>query len=152
MKYSALVEVYERLTKTTKRLDKTYFIAQLIHDTPTAELEQIMLLLEGKVFHPWEEEKIGMASRLVVKAIVVASGISTEKVEQEWKKTGDLGQVAHNFIGKKKQSTLMTRELTVDKVFTNLRKLAGVQGSGAVDRKIQYCTELLTRAGPLEAQ
>lgn len=152
MKYSFLVEMYERLCKTTKRLEKTYYIAELIKQTPTEELEQILLLLEGRVFHPWEEAKIGMASRLVLKAIAVASGMPLDTVEKEWKHTGDLGQTAHNFMAKKKQSTLFSRELTVTKVFTNLRKIAELEGQGTVDKKIQYCTELLTSAQPLEAK
>ena len=78
MNYSTLVSVYEQLTTTTKRLEKTYSLAKLIVQTPTEELEQIMLLLEGKVFHPWEEEKMGMASRLVLKVIAVASGTALQ--------------------------------------------------------------------------
>ena len=46
------------------------------------------------------------------------------KTHAEWKKTGDLGNVAENLISKKKQQTLASLDLTVKKVFSNLRKLA----------------------------
>ena len=55
-------------------------------------------------------------------------------------------------MAKKTQSTLMVCELTVNKVLSNLRKIAQMQGQGTVDKKIQYCTELLTSAAPIEAK
>jgi len=148
MKYSELVNVYEQLEKTTKRLEKTEIISKLLKKTPTEDLSIITLLIEGRLFPNWDEREIGVASRLIIKAISTASGIDASKVEKEWKKTGDLGLVAENLIKTKKQTTLHFQELTIKKVFTNLRKLAELEGIGTVERKIQLIAELLTSAKP----
>ena len=152
MKYSELVNVYEQLDKTTKRLEKTEIISKLLKKTPTEDLSIITLLIEGRLFPNWDEREIGVASRLIIKAISTASGIDASKVEKEWKKTGDLGIVAENLIKTKKQTTLHFQELTVKKVFTNLRKLAELEGIGTVERKIQLIAELLTSAKPTESR
>ena len=52
---------------------------------------------------------------------------------------------------KKKQSTLASHILTTKKVLDNLRKLPGLEGKGAVDKKMSLITELLTSAEPTEA-
>ncbi len=152
MDYFTLVEIYERLTKTSKRLEKTAIVAELFTETKIEEADKITLMLNGRIFPEWSEEKIGVAARLIIKAIAVASGISAEKIEMEWKKTGDLGSVAEKVITKKKQATLFSHKLTVTKVFSNLQKLATISGEGAVDQKVQLLAELLTSASPLEAK
>ena len=152
MDYIDLVEVYQKIEKTTKRLGKTYVISELLKNTDKGSLAIITLLLQGKIFPPWDEHKIGVASRLVLKAINTATGIGSSKIENEWKKTGDLGLVAENLVGRKKQQTLLQETLMVKKVFDNLRKLAELEGAGTVDRKVQLIAELLTSAKPAEAR
>src|SRR3989338_4853346 len=151
MDYKVLVETYEKLESTSKRLEKTYYIAELLKNTSKEDLPKVVLLLQGKAFPNWDERKIGIASRLVIKAIAVATGISSLKIEQEWKKTGDLGTVAENIIKTKKQSTLFSQKLTVAKVFDNVRKLSEMEGSGSVERKLALISELLTSSTPKEA-
>ena len=152
MDYKKLVDVYQELEKTTKRLEKTFIISEFLKTVPEANLQETVLLLQGKVFPDWDERKIGVASRLVLKAINQATGIDTAKIEKEWAKTGDLGTVAEEFIKKKKQSTLVTHKLTVKKVFENIRKLSGLEGAGTVGKKISLVAELLTSAKPEEAK
>ncbi len=152
MKYIDLVEVYQRLDSTTKRLEKTYFISKLLRETPLGDLSRITLLLQGKIFPPWDERKIGVASRMVLKAINVSSGLSVNEIENEWKKTGDLGKTAENLIKRKRQATLFSQDLSVSKVFDNLRKLATLEGLGSVDQKVKLISELLTSAKPIEAR
>jgi len=152
MKYLDLVDVYQKLEKTTKRLGKTHILSELLKNTDAESLSIITLLLQGKIFPSWDEHKIGIASRLVLKAIQTATGISSSKIEDEWKKTGDLGQVAENLVRGKNQTTLFQKTLSVKKVFGNIRKLAELEGSGTVDRKMQLIAELLTSAKPIEAK
>ncbi len=106
MKYKELVEVYKELASTTKRLEKTDIITKLLKKCSVDDIKIIMLLLQGRIFPAWEEKKMGVASRLVLKAINVASGVSVNKIEEEWKKKGDLGLAAEKFISGKKQATL----------------------------------------------
>ena len=102
MLYSKLVEVYENLEKTAKRLEKTQIISELLKQNSIEELPIIMLLLEGRLFPNWDNRETGVASRIILKAISTASGIEANNIENEWKKTGDLGLVAENLIKRKK--------------------------------------------------
>ncbi len=152
MKYSELADVYEKLGSTTKRLEKTEHLAEFLRRVGADETEEVALLLQGRVFPAWDEREIGVASQLMAKAISIASGSDAKAVEKEWKKTGDLGNVAENLIKGKRQHTLSSSELTVRKVFSNLRRLAEETGHGSVDRKLQLIAELLTSAKGAEAR
>ena len=152
MEYSKLVEVYDGLESTSKRLEKTRIIAEFLKLVKADEMNSVMLLIEGRLFPSYDSREIGVAARLVLKSINIAAGIGIDKIENEWKKTGDLGLVAENLVKSKKQATLHSSRLTTEKVFSNLRKLAGLEGEGTVERKTQLIAELLTSATPREAK
>ena len=152
MRYSELASIYEALEKTSKRLEKTFIISKLFKKTKEEDIDKIVLLIQGKLFPLWNETKLGVSDRLVIKAISVATGISPAKIEEEWKKLGDLGLVAEKLVTKKSQATLFSKELTTEKVFNNLRKLPTLEGAGSVDQKIKIVAELLSSAKPLEAR
>jgi len=152
MKYIKLAEVYKKLESTTKRLEKTYYISELLKITPKEDLQETVLLLEGRLFPAWEEKEIGVASRLILKAINKATGISVDSIELKWKEKGDLGLVAESLVSKKRQKTLFSAAITTKKVFSNLRKLPELKGMGSVEQKVAIIAELLTSAKPLEAR
>ncbi len=152
MEYSQLVTLYEKITGTSKRLEKTSYIAETLKKASVDELRMLFLLLRGKVFSDYENKKLGFSTSLILKALAVSTGRDSKKIESEWKKTGDLGKVASNLIQSKHQSTLFQTHLTVKKVFNNIRKLAEIEGSGSVDTKVQLVSELLTSANQAEAK
>ncbi|MBT3304619.1 ATP-dependent DNA ligase [Candidatus Woesearchaeota archaeon] len=151
MHYEKLVETYEKLESTSKRLDKTHYVSELLKST-TDDMEEITLLLQGKVFPSYDERKIGMASKLVLKALNIATGTDADQIMKSWKKTGDLGNSAAELIKEKSQKTLFQTNLSVSKVFTNIQKVALIEGQGTVDKKLKLIAELLTSAKPLEAK
>ncbi|HLD02753.1 MAG TPA: DNA ligase, partial [Candidatus Nanoarchaeia archaeon] len=145
MDYSELARVYENLGKTTKRLEKRDILAELFRNAGK-DLKDVVYLAQGKVFPLWDERKIGFSSRLMIKALNQATGITGNEIEKLLNKYGDLGKVAEDLVARKKQHTLMSSTLTVDKIFSNIRKLATMEGQGTVNRKTQLVSELITNA------
>jgi len=85
MEYSRLVEIYEQLSKTAKRLEKTHIISEFLKDIGMDDIEHVMLLFEGRVFPEYDQRKIGMSSQLILKAIIKATGTSKLEVIKLWK-------------------------------------------------------------------
>mgnify|MGYP001613062502 FL=1 len=150
MQYKKLAELYEALSSTTKRLEKTKILAEFLKHLSESDKE-IIYLLSGNIYPDYDERKIGISNQLAIKAISKATGVTSENVTKEWKKIGDLGKVAHELTHKKKQSTLNSHVLTTEKVLNNLQKLPELVGKGTVDKKLSLITELLTSASPTEA-
>jgi len=150
MLYKELAQIYEKLGKTPKRLEKTRIISEFLKEVPEEELKEVIYLLQGKVFPGYDERKIGFSSMLTVKLLSQITGVSN--IQASWRKKGDLGLVAEQIIKEKKQSTLASKELTIKKVFQNLRKLAETEGKGTVNRKLQLISELISNSTPLEAK
>ncbi|NIO44125.1 MAG: ATP-dependent DNA ligase [Candidatus Aenigmarchaeota archaeon] len=152
MKYSVLADNYEKLESTSGKIEKTNIISKLLKKTPTKILSKVVLLLSGKVFPAWSEEELGVANQLMIKSISKAYGINEKEIVKEFKKTGDLGLVVEKLSKSKKQTTLGTRELDMEKVFENLQLISKQTGSGSQDRKMNLIAELLTQAKPKEAK
>src|SRR3989338_3154600 len=152
MLYKELADVYSELEKTTKRLEKTEIISNFFKRVLVGDIRKVVYLLKGSIYAQWEGDKLGVSERLIIKIISESSGINQSEIEKLWKKLGDLGKVAEEVLGKKKQSTLSSKKLTLKKVFENLRKLSSFEGSGTVSKKISLVVELLNNANPLEAR
>jgi len=146
-----IADLYENLSSTTKRLEKTAILSTFLLQI-SEEDSYILYLLLGEIYPDYDERKIGISEQTVIKAISKATGIPEKKVIEEWKKIGDLGDVAEKLTSKKKQQTLHSQTLTVDKVLTNLRKLPELEGKGTIDKKLGLITELLTSASDIESK
>ena len=150
MLYSKLVEVYQILEKTSGRLEKTEIIANLLKEADS--LPKVALLIQGRIFPSWDEREIGVAKKMIIRVIAQTTGFSEQEIVSKYNKVGDLGLVVEELVSKKKQRTFSQKQLTVDHVFENLQKVAGVGGEGSQDRKIGLIAELLANSKPEEAK
>jgi DNA ligase-1 len=152
LKYSSLVDVYELIEATTKRLEMTDYLVQLLKDAPKGSVDKLVYLTQGKLYPDFIGLEVGVAEKLVIKAISMVSGKPEEEVEQTYKDLGDLGKAAESILQKKAQQTLFQRPLTIDIVYDALEKMAKATGSGAVEVKIRHLCSLLNDATPKEAK
>jgi len=152
MLYSDLCEIYEKLEKTSKRLEKTEILSEAIKKFKREENKELIYLLEGRVFPDYDTREIGVSTQLVIKALEKSTGIKKENIVKKWKKIGDLGKVAEEVISTKKQSTLFSKKLDAEKVLENIKKLVEFTGKGTVDKKLSLISELLTSSSGKEAK
>ena len=120
MKYSEFVEVYEKINSISGRLEKTRILAEFLRKLEKKGKSEWIYLLRGKVTPDYDPKEFGISRQLTIKAIAKTLGVKTESVVKSFRKVGDLGEIAEEFVGKKMQSTLFGRELKVEKVFDNL--------------------------------
>ena len=152
MRYKLLTDIYQQLESTSKRLQKTKILSDFLRKVPESDIGPVYLLVQGKVFPDYDERKIGVAAKLVIKALHIATGKDSKAITSEWRKIGDLGEVTEKLVSSKSQRTLSQTSLSVQKVFENLQKLATLEGAGTVDKKVKLIAELLTSASPIEAK
>ena len=152
MKYAAIVGAYEKIEGTTKRLEMTDFLVDLLKNTSKEIIDKVVYLTQGKIHPDFVGLEIGVAEKLAIKALARASGIKESKIEEDLKKTGDIGKTAQKLIADKKQVTFFQQPLTVQGVYEVLDKMAKTSGSGAIDLKISLLAGLLAGAAPIEAK
>ena len=152
MKYVKLAEVFDEIEATSKRLEMTDLLVKLIKDTPRDEISKFVYLLQGKLYPDYLGVELGIAEKLLIKAVAEIAGKSENLVDGDFKKSGDLGLTVEKLLQRKSQATLVKRPLTVSSVYDTFDKIAHAAGSGSVDLKIRLLRSLLNDASPLEGK
>jgi DNA ligase-1 len=152
LRYAVITEAYEKIEATTKRLEMTDLLVNLLKNTPKEIINKVVYLTQGKVYPDFVNLEIGVAEKLAIKALARASGRKESEIEEIVKKTGDIGETAQKFVGNKRQVTFFQQPLTVQRVYQTLDKMAKTSGSGAVDLKMALLAGLLADATPKEAK
>src|SRR3989338_3080175 len=147
MRYIELARLYERLEGTAKKLEKRDILAEFYKRCD--DLEKVVLMSTGVVS---TTEELGIARGMIKKVVMKAYGVEEKEMTKKFKETGDLGSTAEFFAGHKRQKSLLSKELTIEKVFENLNELPNVTGQGSQERKQQLVVELLAAAQPIEAR
>lgn len=152
MKFAVVAEHFEQVEETTKRLEMFEILSELFKKTPPEDIDKLIYICQERIRPAYEGVEIGMAGKMLEKAIARATGTELKKVAELNKKKGDLGLVAEELAKKTISKLVKPKELTLADVYEGFSKTAENSGSGAVDRKISVITGLLSRAGPKEAK
>ena len=152
MLYRVLAETLQKLEQTPGYLEKNALIVELLKQTPVEEMERVVYLLLGRPWPAYVSKETGVGPQQLKRALSLASGYPLAEIERRMAKVGDLGEVAAELMRGRRQITLFSQPLTVERVFEKIKSLPDLTGEGSMDRKIGVVAELLSDATPLEAK
>jgi len=152
MQFAKVVEVYDKIEATTKRLEMTDLLVRLLRLTPLEDLDKVVYLTQGRIHPDYMGIELGLAEKMVLRVLMHATGLDESKVNRMWKDQGDLGLVAEDAISGRRQKPLESTPLTVAKVYENLDAIARESGEGSQERKVRLLSDLLGTATPREAK
>ena len=152
MKFAEIAEFFERMEVTSKRLELTEILVELLKNTPINVISKVTYLIQGKLRPNFEGVELGIAERLAMKAISKSAGVSMKKIEDGYKVGGDLGVTAANILKQKTQTTFSAESITLERVYDTLFKIAKLEGRGSQDMKIKYISSLLNDATTNESK
>ena len=152
MDFSIVAEIFEKMENTTKRIELTNILVELLKKTPKKIIPNAVYLLQGIIRPNFEGVELGIAEKLAIRAISKSSGLSIKKIEDDYRKVGDLGLTASNILKLKTQTTFTAEKITLERVYETLFKIAKLEGKGSQDLKMKHISSLLNDATPLEAK
>ena len=152
MEFSIISEMFEMMEKTTKRIELTNILVELLKKTPKKIIPNVVYLLQGIIRPNFEGVELGIAEKLAIRAISKSAGLPIKKIEDDYREGGDLGITASNVLKIKTQTTFTAEKITVERVYETLFKIAKLEGKGSQDLKMKYISSLLNDATPLEAK
>jgi len=152
MEFSIIAELFEKMENTSKRIELTNILVELLKKTPKKIIPNVVYLLQGIIRPNFEGVELGVAEKLAIRSISKSSGLPIKKIEDDYKNCGNLGLTASNILKLKTQTTFTTEKITVERVYETLFKIANLEGKGSQDLKMKYISSLLNDATPLEAK
>ena len=156
MKFSLFANYLQKLEETTKRLEMTDILTELISKLNPEETDKAIYLASGYLEAPFEGIKFNTADKLMIK--IIEQTFSTpenikgnnlkNKIQTLYKKSGDLGSVVYELKGPKQKS----KDLTITEVYSKLLEVAQIEGTGSQDLKLNKISSLLNDLEPLSAK
>ncbi|MGC8648772.1 MAG: ATP-dependent DNA ligase [Candidatus Micrarchaeia archaeon] len=152
MLFSELVSYYEKLDKVSSRLAMIDILAEVFKKAESNEIMHIVYMTQGVLAPPFEGIEFGMAEKMVEEAIAISTGFTKEEVDKAYKKAGDLGIVAQDFIGKTKLKRMNEKKYMVNDIYETMFKISRISGSGSKELKIRLLSSLINSSNPTEAK
>ncbi|WP_400207542.1 ATP-dependent DNA ligase [Candidatus Methanomassiliicoccus intestinalis] len=152
MQYGDLVKVYEAIESTASRLEMADILANLFRSSDCKQIRTIVYMTQGNIVPDFYPEKLGMADKLYLRALSMATGQKASKIKELWDKEGDTGKVTELVFANKSQTTLFSQDLTLERVHTALLKICRADGDGSQDLKMKLLADILHDAKPNEAK
>ncbi len=146
MRFSEIADFFERMESTSKRLELTEILVDLLKQTPNDVISKIVYLIQGKLRPNFEGVELGIAEKLAMKSISKSAGVTIKKIEDDYRVGGDLGITAANVLKQKTQTTFSAESVTLERVYDTLFKIAKLGGRRSQDMKIKYISSLLNDA------
>ena len=146
------------MEKTTKRLELTDHLVDFFKNTPLDLVSKVVYLIQGKLGPDYEGIEIGVAEKIVIRAVHRSTAIEVKTIEEAYRNDGDLGHAVSKLIDQKTQTTLFDaiegQSQTVEWVYDTLLKIAELEGSGknVVDKKMNYIASLLNNVDSISGK
>src|SRR3712207_5766838 len=122
----------------------------LLKKTPSDIIDKVTYLIQGKLYPDYEGVEMGVAEKMVLRAIASSSGKDVSEVGRIYQKTGDLGEATLEVMKSKNQSTLFSEPMTVERVYSTFDKVARTTGAGSQEIKLRLISSLLNDAVAIE--
>jgi DNA ligase-1 len=169
MDFNQLVDYYERIAATSKRLEIIDILAELFRACKEKEtlpyLRKIVYLTQGQLTPEYEElSKFGIAEKMIIQALVKSTGKDPNSIKEIVNKRGDVGEAIQVILesqSKQKQkysldsftsSKSKSVVLSIPKLYDELGKLAAIKGEGSQDAKMNIINSLIRLCTPQSAK
>jgi len=142
--FQRLARACDEIAATTKKLQKTAIVSELLKSLPMEQAAAAALFLSGRPFPVWEETTLQLGGRALWQIVAELSGKEEGALTAAYRKYGDLGSVAQSVLPESQSVGLDLLE--VQRAFHQIAAARGAAAKSAVLR------DVLSRATPLEAK
>lgn len=149
MKFSDLASYFQKIEETSARLTITEILADLFARTNSDEIDKACYLSLGILAPKFKNLNLMLAQKMMEKAISQTLSLPLKNIQQKFKELGDLGLAYGQLYQEKK---LENQNPDINFVYNKLVQIAGEQGEGSQDRKINLMSELLRSVDSLSGK
>ncbi|HPE63963.1 MAG TPA: ATP-dependent DNA ligase [Methanothrix sp.] len=153
--FESFSELCRKIEGIGSSLEKTALLASFLSELDEEELLVVPSFVMGSPFPASSEMLLGVGPSTLYDSLSKATGSSPAKINEILRRTGDVGAVAAEVVGKRKPSTLSafieTDTLSILEVYSRFVDLARASGKRSQAVKAKHLRYLFGESGALEA-
>jgi len=147
MKFEKFCDYLNRLDQTSKRLEMTSIISELLESLSEKETKIGVYLSLGILKAPFEDLKFNFADKQMIKTLALIFDLNPQEIQNSYSKEGDLGTVAEKYFQEK--DTKKAETLSLAEVYEYLVEISVIEGTGSQEKKSH---KVISLAGKLNSQ
>lgn len=152
LKFSTVSEYFEKIDKTSSRLEITDILYELFSLADKSEIDSLIYFCQGKLGPNYISNDINIGQSILISLISQYTAISETKIKDDFLKKGDLGLVIENNKSSNKQITLFTKDLDFLDIFNTFKKIALIEGKGSTEEKQKLFKYILFNSNLVSAK
>jgi DNA ligase 1 len=156
MKQSAplagLAQTLERVKGTSGKNEKVRILAEYLKDLSPDDVMVGARIASGRASERGSKEEAQVGYSTLLDVLRDLTGATEEAVSKVYLRHGDLGEVAEELLGTKKEQALFSESLTLEEVEEAFSRLRSLKGKGSYTTKRGLVKSLMLRATPLEGK
>jgi len=148
MKAKTFSKYLAKLEATASRNEITAILANLFSQSSAKEIDKICYLSLGRLVPQYQSLEFNLAEKTMSKILAYAFQKSEKEIIEEFKKSGDLGNIAYNLTNSTRGGNL-----NIIQLHQQLSAIARQTGTGSQTRKTQLFSQLIHQlADPLTSK
>jgi DNA ligase-1 len=144
--FKKLAGLFNQLEEVSSSLKMIDILASFLKEISPEEARITAYLIKGKIAADYKSIEMGLAEKLVIRALAKATNKTPEEIQKHFHKIGDLGDVAFELIQRESSN------LKIVGVFEVLNNIAKASGKGSQEEKLNLLANLLESSSSLEAK
>jgi len=150
--FDVISEYFEKISKTTSRLEMTDILKQLFSETSKEDIQDLIYFCQGTLGPKHKTKEINIGQATLISLVSEYLSIPQEEIKEEFYNLGDIGLVIEKHHSKRKQSTLFSKRLVFRDVFDTFKKISETTGTGSTEKKQQLFKFVLFNSNPASAK
>lgn len=141
MKFHDVANLFEKLEKTSKRLEKILILRDFIKEN-RKESGKILDMIAGNYQREINKKTIGISLKTLFSVISFVSRKNESIIEKEFNRVGDIGLVGEHFLMGDKQKNLKEKGLNVEDIYNAFNKISSKTGTNSNKVKKEILSQL----------
>jgi len=152
VKFNKISEYFEKLDKTSSRLEMTEILKDLFLEIEEEEIQNLIYFCQGTLGPKHKTKELNIGQSQLISLVSEYLSIPEEETKKEFFSLGDIGLVIEKHHSKRKQATLFSKELDFKEVFETFQKISETTGTGSTEKKQQLFKYILFNSNSVSAK
>ncbi|MCA9459609.1 MAG: hypothetical protein KC550_03605 [Nanoarchaeota archaeon] len=149
MEFLLVCKTFEKLEKTSKRLEKVLILRDFINNNKN-EFKityNTLDIIAGNFQREINKRSIGISLKSIISVLSFIGKKNEKEIEKKFNKIGDLGILSEEIFLDKKQSTLLSsKKLEVEDIIFSLKQISKLSGKDSNKKKLEILSKLFLNA------
>ncbi len=147
-----LAQTLEKVRGTSSKKEKVALLSSYLKGLRADDARVAARVASGRPSERGSKDEAQVGYSTLLDVLREVTGATSEDISKIYLEHGDLGEVAEEVLGEKKEQTLFSEQLTLAALDEAFQKLRAAKGRGSAAAKRGIVKSLLLSASPLEGK